>query len=618
MQIHRKAFQVIDVTAETSLDHSMSNAAKHYSSLFFLPSLRKTILALCGLCVAGIGLSTGIYYRSWLGLLSGMLLGLSVFFTNLFFDLVISRKILKEPIFVPRRTVVLSLFCWVLWMPFVFVGALLGAFFGLSWWINLCLLGFAAVFTMRTTVLRASSSTNQVRSLFASLMQPLPCIVLFLVFWIYFGVIVVDLLPFLVVSLFVGYAFGFLFVFQLDRLGRKAYGLPALPLFRAFMLNWVAGLNGPFEEYLEKLGEKENIEVSFLRFDSSHPKAAIIVPSVHPGPFKNIGSSLLPSLLKEKFENFYRCIACVPLGILGHELDLASQEQNKKIVDNVIASANNVATEEVATQSVKVTDGKATVCCQIFGSTVFISFTFAPRTTEDLPQELGHVVREEAVKRGLKCAVVINAHNSIEDVDRISQNGSLDGLRDLAVQGIEKALSTPFENFETGASTVFPREFTLRNGMGTGGITVMVFLVAGQKTAYVVIDGNNMVTGLREEILNAMSSEGFDESEVFTTDTHAVSAVVIGRRGYHPVGEVMDHAVLVSHIVEAAKAAEGTLERCTATGQSITVPGVTVIGENRLNSLSLLVDKALRRAKRTVIPFFGIEGLLLILLLTLL
>jgi hypothetical protein len=48
------------------------------------------------------------------------------------------------------------------------------------------------------------------------------------------------------------------------------------------------------------------------------------------------------------------------------------------------------------------------------------------------------------------------------------------------------------------------------------------------------------------------------------------------------------------------------------------VPEVRVIGKARLESLSLLVDKALQRAKQIVAPIFALEGLILILLLALL
>jgi putative membrane protein len=312
----------------------------------------------------------------------------------------------------------------------------------------------------------------------------------------------------------------------------------------------------------------------------------------------------------------FRCVACVPLGILGHELDLASQKQDLRIINDVISSARFTGSAEKATPFVKATAGFATVSCQVFGETVLLSFTLAPKTTEDLPQELGRIVREEADKRGLKCAIVINAHNSIDEVVDMAE--SLETLRDVASSCLERAVSQPSETFEVGAHSVFPTDFNLKDGMGPGGITVIVVKVAEQKTAYVVIDGNNMITGLREKILDALASAGFDESEVFTTDTHAVSAVVLGSRGYHPVGEVMNHATLINYIKAAAAEAVRNLESCTAGGLRITVPKVRVIGEARLESLSLLVDKALRRARQLLIPIFGVEALILVLLLTVL
>jgi putative membrane protein len=321
-------------------------------------------------------------------------------------------------------------------------------------------------------------------------------------------------------------------------------------------------------------------------------------------------------LLKLEFEKEFGCVACVPLGILGHELDLTSQKQNHRIIDSVIASSKFVASGDRATQFVKISDGFATVGCQVFGNTALLSFTLAPKTTEDLPQELGRIVREEAEKLGLNCAVVVNAHNSIDDTVNVTE--SLNKLRELAVNCLEKTVSSPHEPLEVGASTVFPKNLSLKDGMGPGGITAIVTKVAGQKTAYLIIDGNNMISGLREKILAALSSEGFNESEVFTTDTHVVSAVVLGRRGYHPIGEVMDYNQLIDYIKKAAKAAATNLESCKAQGLRISVPGIRVIGEVRLESLSLLVDAALRRARKILIPIFGLEGLLLILFLAIL
>jgi putative membrane protein len=609
---------MVDVATEDSLNHSMNSALKHYSSMFFLPSFQKAIAALALICIVGVGLSTFILFPSVNGLVQSLFLGVSLFGAVLLADYILNKTVLRsDPIYVLRRAVALSLFCWVIWLFFIILGVVLGTIFDIWLWVDLCLLGFAAVLTFRAVVFVATSSAGALQRLFSSLFPPFLFVGTFMVFWELFSIgNPLRILPFLIISPVVGCSAAFLFVFLLDHMGRRVYGVPSMPLFRAFMLNWVAGLNAPFEALLEQLGKNEDVEITLLKFDSYKPKAAIIVPLVHPGPFKNIGSSLLPSMLKRDFEKEIGGHTCVPLGILGHELDLASQVQNQKIITQVINSAKFSASAEKATPFVKVIDGFATASCQVFGKTALLSFTLAPKTTEDLPQQLGKVVHEEAEKLGLECNIVINAHNSIDDVVDVERY--LDTLREVAHRCLSKAVSLPSYAFEVGASTVYPKEFSLEDGMGSGGITAIVVNVAEQKTAYVVIDGNNMISGLREEILSALKTLGFHESEVFTTDTHAVSAVVLGRRGYHPVGEVMKHETLIRHIQEAAEEAAANLEPCNAGCLRLVVPDVRVIGKARLESMSLLVDKALQRAKKTVTPIFVSEGLILILLLALL
>jgi putative membrane protein len=367
---------------------------------------------------------------------------------------------------------------------------------------------------------------------------------------------------------------------------------------------------------LEKLGEKRDIEISLIKFGSSKPKAVIAVPSIHPGPFKNIGSSLLPSMLKTGLEETLKCVACVPHGLLGHEFDLASQSQNEKVINNVVDLARFDTYEEAeATPFIEVSNGLATVCSQIFGKTAFLSFTLAPKTTEDFPQELGLFVCNEARKYGLNCCIIVNAHNSVDGAVDISD--TLTVLKKVAAKCLARASSQRQFPFEVGAATVFPNEFNLEDGMGPGGITALVVKVNEQKTAYIVIDGNNMVSGLREKILSIVRSLGVEKGEVFTTDTHSVSAVVLGERGYHPVGEVINHEKLIKYVKEAVNAAISNLEPVKSACRQITISEVTVIGEELLEKLCLLIDKTVQRARKIVVPIFAFTGLILMLFLLL-
>jgi len=594
------------VTAEGSLSQSMDNAVKHYSALFKLPPYGKVVLLLASMCICGGLISTVALFPSLEGLVNGLLLGFSLFLTNLIIDYVVSVSVLRrDSIYELRRTAALSLYCWMLWLFFIFVGVLL------SWWVRLCLLGFSAVLIFRLVVLGSTSSLHYKRLLTASLLQPFSCIIPFLVIWKRMDY---PVFLFLIFSLAVGLLSSFFFVRLLNRVGERALGVPSLSLFKAFLLNWIADLNAPFEELLEKLGETHDVEVSLIKFSSQKPKAAIVVPSVHPGPFKNIGSSLLPFMLKTALEKQLNCVASVPHGLLGHEFDLASQLQSQKIIDHVVESANFEALEAEAAPFIKVSNSLATACCQVFGNFAFLSFTLAPKTTEDLPQELGLFVRQEAERRGLDCCVVVNAHNSIDGVANTQE--ALDSLKTVAVACLEKVVSLKRLPFEVGAATVIPEEFSLKDGMGSGGITVIVVKVRKQKNAYVVIDGNNMVAGLREGVLSALRSIGINEGEVFTTDTHSVNALILGERGYHPIGEAIDHESLIGYIKGATVAAVSDLERVKAACRSITVPDVRVIGGKLLETLCLLIDRTLKKAKTVAVPLFAASGLLLMLILT--
>jgi putative membrane protein len=600
------------LATDSSLNRSIDDAKKHYSSLFVLPSFRTLLIGLALVNVVA-GLTSYLFFSSAKGLFIGFLLGLSFFLLNFLSDTLISKKILDDLVFTLRRTTALSFVGWIFWLAFLIIGTALSVLFGSLVWIRLCLLGFSVLVTLRSVVFFSVASGSNQRILLAILLQPILCILPFVTLWQNLNIAAVEYLPFLVVSPFVAIISAKVFIYVLDQMGKTSYGVASIKIFKSFMLNWVAALNSPLESFFEEMGKDKDVPVNLLKFDSSKPKAAIIVPFVHPGPFKNIGSSLLPSLLKKEFEKTYNCSACVPLGLLGHELDAASQAQNHKIIDHVLRGADFEASMSKATPFVRVSKGNVSASCQIFEKTALLSFTLSPKTTEDFPQELERIIQEETKMLGLDSAILINAHNSL--TENSENEASLEVLRDVAFDCLQKAISQKSYLFEVGSATVYPSEFSLKDGMGAGGITAVVIRVNGEKALYVVIDGNNMISGLREKILCALNSDGFDQCEVFTTDTHAVSAVVVGRRGYHPIGELINQDRLIEIIKEAAHNAVANLETCKVGYRHIEVPKVRLIGTESLESLTVLIDKTIRRAKQIVAPIFGLEGLLLILLL---
>lgn len=595
----------------------MGSAVKRYSSLFRLPSIKTAVLLLAVSCLAAGLLSTVTLSSSLSGLGIGLFLVVAIFLGTILADYFIDSAVFKrQTIFNLRREMVLSVFSWGIWLIFILLGSILSiAQSSQSWWIKLCLLGYSAATIARMVIFSSTISLRYAKILIATFLQPIIIMVLFLVFWSQTGhFVTVQIIAFILLSVVAALVSSYAFLHLIDRIGEKTLGMRSLSLFRAFMLNWVLSLNAPFEELLENLGENKDVETRFVKFASSNNETVVTVPSIHPGPFKNIGSSLLPSIMKAALEKQPDCVACVPHGLMGHEYDLASQQQNQRVIDNLVASVHNLEVSEAkASPFVKVTNGLATACCQVFGKSVLISFTLAPKTIEDLPPELGLFVAEEARRNGLNLCAVINAHNSKDGEAEMEK--SMESLEDVARKCLKKVASLKQLPFEVGAATVFPKEFGLEDGMGTGGITVIVVKCGDQKAAYVVIDGNNMISGLREEVLSSLNSLGVEEGEVFTTDTHAVSALILGEQGYHAVGEVMDKQKVLGYIKEATLTATAKLEPARAASGAVTVKDVKVLGAKQLERLCALIDKSLQTAKKSVVPIFLATGILLMILL---
>lgn len=605
-----------------SLDESINKLVKRYSSLFTLPSHKKIISLLCLVCVAGGVLSILALDFSYNGCILGVLLGCILFILSVLSDLMINKIFMRQDlIFDLRRCGGLSLFSSILWIGFILLGALLSLVLkSPSVWIKLFLLGFCATAILRLVVFFTMSTVSHKHVFMSSWLQPLLWLVA--VFWIWLPLgygLPFTLYIFASLSIPIVVLAVFVFIFAIDQVGKKRLHVSTFSLFRAFLANWVEDLNAPLEGFFEKLGSVRDIDVSLLVFRAKGKdkiKAVIVVPSFHPGPFKNVGSSSLPFLIQSALERKLNCVVSVPHGLFGHEYNLSSQAQNRRVLEKILESASFSSFNGEASPLVRAQEGIASATCQTFGNCALFTLTLAPHTTEDLPQELGLFILKETKKRGLSTAFIVNAHNSINGI--LDMNKSTELLEKAALASLEKALSHKRAPFEIGAAKTIPNDFSVKNGMGPGGISTVVMKVGDQKIAYVIIDGNNMVTGLREKILSALKKMGIDDGEVLTTDTHVVSGVVLNSRGYHPVGEVMDHRKLLGYIKQTTLKALNDLEPAEVAWRTETISNVKVMGETQIKALSSVAEKATKRAKQVAIMLFPAVGALLTTLLVIL
>ncbi len=607
------------MVSSDSLDSRMSSVADRYSSLFTLPSKRTILMYLSAISLIGGTIASVSHSFSLFNLISGPFLGVFLFFTVLFADFLNSRVFMKsDPILNLRRCSFLSIPSCLILYAFVSAANLVTTRDGNpNLWFKVASAGLFTVLTFRLFVFSAVSSVNYGRAFFSALLQPaLILTILSILPMSGFGFNPYSILPF-IVSIFASAVGIYIFISSVDATGEKVLETGSLSLFKAFLANWTENLNEPLERFFEKLGEERGVRVSLLAFKKGKGlEAVMIVPVMHPGPFKNVGSSPLPHMIQVALESKLKCIVSVPHGISGHDLDLASQFQNEVVLGKIVEMTELKGFNSRATPFIRSEVDGARASCQIFGDCALFTLTLAPETMEDLPRELDYAITREAEKRGLATAITIDAHNSIQG--RFDPEEASESLRNAAVNALEKALRCERQPLEVGAAKVIPQEFTVKDGMGPGGISVIVIKVGDQEAAYVTIDGNNMVSNLREKILLRLKGLGITEGEVLTTDTHVVNGLVKVDRGYHPIGETMNEKRLIDYVEEAASEALGNLEPAEFSWRAENVSGVKIIGERQLNDLCVLTDKTIKRVKRVALLLFPALAILLTVVLILL
>ncbi|UCE95666.1 MAG: DUF2070 family protein [Candidatus Bathyarchaeota archaeon] len=608
------------MSSAKNLEYSIDRAVKHYSSLFVLPSHRKVALLTFLLCIIGGTLAVFPFTTSTSGMILALQFSLLFFSFSSISDVIIRQVFMKsDPIFNTRRCAALSAFSILLWFGFLLIGSLL-AFFTGSWglWIDLFSIGFVAVCILRLVVFSSTSFASYGKALGAALLQPILCLPP--LFWTSYYMnyrLTYAEVAYFPLSIPIAILTVFVFIQSVDKVGMEAFQTPTVKILKAFLANWMEDLVAPVENLFESFGKRRTIDFSLLAFKAENKiKSLTVVSSFHPGPFKNVGSSLLPFMLQRSLEKKLNCVVAVPHGLYGHEFDLFSQNENQKVLTSVLESTEFTQFSPKATRLVRTQKGVASGSCQIFGDCAVFTLTLAPETTEDFPQEIGDMILKKASQLGLKHVIIINAHNSINDP--FDTDKAVDPLKEVALEAMHRTSKFRPSPFKIGISKALPKEFSLEDGMGPGGISVLTIKVGNQTCAYITIDGNNMVSGLREKILGALKEVGVDEGEVLTTDTHAVNAVVLTDRGYHPLGEAISHEKLTDYIKCLTMKAIDNMMPASVAWFAGQVPDVGVIGESQIRELSNLADKALQQAKKSAVLLLTAVSLLFVGLLILL
>ena len=269
--------------------------------------------------------------------LHGVFFGVFVFFVPLVLvDIIASRFLLKDdPPFSFRRFLALSLVSCTTWILIIILGGVAHIQLGIFHFPqDPFLMGLFTIIPLRSIVVFSLSSKSNLRKIIFSLLQPLISTLtasflmvseLTIILEAFILAITLSIIPLIFLLRFI------------ERQGKRIIKVSPLRIFKAFLVDWLDRDNEMFETFLKEIGTKSEIEVILIRFDSkrsNETKGIIVISNFHPGPFLNVGSSMLPYLIQNKFETKKNAVF-VPHGISGHENNLVSQEDNAKVISTI-------------------------------------------------------------------------------------------------------------------------------------------------------------------------------------------------------------------------------------------------------------------------------------------
>jgi putative membrane protein len=365
-----------------------------------------------------------------------------------------------------------------------------------------------------------------------------------------------------------------------DRPIRREFGVSGVSLIRP-LLDHVSRRDpeatGVLEGFFLKGAIPGNIEARAVTFSrGGSVKVTVALPTVHPGPFAALGSSDLPHKLDEKLGPAAGTVF-VPHTPCDHDLDLASEHD----VDRVASAIGELLREPPAAGPARASplvspyEGSL-VRAQLLGDVVLLLITQAPRPTDDIAFSVADRIVREVAQEGGPRVVLVDAHNSYVEGKGDILYGT--PIAEKLVVDAKAAIRAAVAGARDGPIEVgcgVRKGYSIgRDGIGPEGFRALVVRAGGTTTAYVLIDGNNLVLGKRDPIVRSLL-ERVDVAEVLTTDNHVVHEV---DGGINPVGERYPLEGLIRESRAALEEALQNLEPVTVHFAEKNVPDLEVLG----------------------------------------
>ncbi len=380
-------------------------------------------------------------------------------------------------------------------------------------------------------------------------------------------------------------------------------GINGPALLRAFGHEYLCDNPLPFEQLMSQIASIQDVPLDIIILRNNEELVAVAINLlIHPGPFRNIGSSGLPSEIIKYVRDHYNIPTFVFHGTCTHHQNLTSKEDFESVFEELDRLIKSTETSNSASGPFWMPNSKFKAWTLFVGANALVITTSAPEYTDDIALDVAiqaaEKVRYEVPK--IEGVTIADAHNCINDnaVSVMPDDPEAQEYIDCVVDAVRESSGRPAGQIHAGIHQETETGITIKEGIGPGGITAMVLRNNNRTTVWISIDGNNMEPGMREEIQNALIQRGFDAAEVTTTDTHIVNAISLSSKGYPPVGRYKRDDIITAVCDIALKAREKMIPVQMGIGKGM-VKGLRTYGEKGFDILTQDIVEAASIAKRT-------------------
>jgi predicted neutral ceramidase superfamily lipid hydrolase len=357
------------------------------------------------------------------------------------------------------------------------------------------------------------------------------------------------------IFIFIMMTYAILYIF--DRPMQRSMGFPAIDAFSKMFQSLLFDTNiaSPFGP---KFGSTVEIDCGTLVMKGSNGgiKSVFFLPVIHYGPAGAIGGSNFPYILERRINDKYRANGFIMHATVNEDFNPVSSWQIAQLYSALDSSISRATKLDGSAKYFESTFNNATVKKLEIGKLAIVTFTRAPRITEDVSPEAA-LIFTQLFKNTNSYVMLIDAHNSRmemadkKELDGVAFNSKYMNDYIEAIKRLGKPLKRSHSGLVFGSGSVEAYyELGSPEDIAHGNINVAVFDINRSKFGMIQFNSNNMLPSLRTRIVEHVREKYNINAEVYTTDTHEVNSLsrnasnVLGRHtGYTKLIGLVDRAI---------------------------------------------------------------------------